>query len=178
MKSTPLFNQNIKSLLPKNLYLSTSNGDFELSLLECEMIPPKVQIVYHHSTPEKTGDVLSDGEPDYLGMDIHVLNSEGKWGLNVDITYGDAMMFSFKISPSNLVKVGHYNGYGSKFDPNYQFYFQEGSIQDLIKLFQKFDFGFELKRDQFNFLDGDKNSFKMEKVRYSRISNFSDFNTF
>lgn len=176
MKSTPLFNKNIKSLLPDKVYLSSSNGNFELSLVDCEMIPPKVQIVYHHSTPEKTGDVLSDGEPDYLGIDIHVFNHGGEWVLNVDITYGDAMMFSFKISPSDGVKVGHYNGYGSKFDPHYEFYFQEKSIQDLIQFFQKFDFEFKLTRDQFNFLDGDKNSFKMEKVSYPRIANFSDFN--
>ena len=78
MKTTPLFNKNIKGLLPDKLYLSSSNGNFELSFVECEMIPPKVQIIYQHSTPEETGDVLTDAEPDYLGIDIHVVNHEGK----------------------------------------------------------------------------------------------------
>jgi hypothetical protein len=176
MKRVPIFNQNIKSLLPKKLYLSSSNGNFELSLLECEMIPPKVQIIYQHSTPDETGDVLTDGEPDYIGIDIHVVNSEGRWSLNIDITYGDAMMFSFKILPTGKVEVGHYNGHGSMADPDYEFYFQEESIKDLMEFFQKFDFGFKLSRDQFNFLDGDKNSFKVEKVSHHRIANFSDFN--
>jgi hypothetical protein len=172
-----IFTQDLRKILPQKIYLTNDAGEWDLNLGDVEKTFPRLQVVYHHSTPEKTGNVLSDGEPDFLGFDIHFLE-EGQNGerlnLNVDITYGDAMMFSFKMMPPNQIKVGHYNGYGSKFDPKSQFYFKEDSINDIMNVFQRINPTFQFTRDKFNFLDGDKNSFKMEKVRW--ISDFRRFN--
>ena len=178
MKSIELLTIDVKKLFPEKIHLSTSNGNYEMNFSECQKNPPKLEVIYHHSTPTESADVLSDSEPDYFGMDTHIKEVGDKFELIVDMTYGDAMMFSFKIKSPNTVEVGHYNGHGSKFDPNYEFYLHEETIEGFINTFNKMNLGFQLTRDQFNFLDGDKNSFKMEKVRYPRISNFSDFNTF
>lgn len=169
-----IFTSDLKSLLPNKMYLSNDAGNWDLNLGDAEKTFPSIQILYHHSTPEKSGDVLSDGEPDYLGLDIHFLEDDTRLNLNVDITYGDAMVFSFKLFPGNKVEVGHYNGYGSKFDPETKFYFTEKSIGELMNLFNLINPMFKLTRDRLNFLDGDKNSFKMEKVRF--ISDFKTFN--
>ena len=81
--------------------------------------------------------------------------------INVEITYGDAMMFEFKIKKWNKVDVFYYNGYGSKFDSEYEFTFTEESINDLLNLFNRF--GYRLTRDRFNFLDSDKGSYDTTK---------------
>lgn len=174
MKNLEIFNTNVKDLFPEKLFLSTSNGNFELKLCDVEKTFPSIQSSYQHSTPIETGDSLTDGEPDYLGMDIHFIEEGEMLKLNVDITYGDAMMFSFVLKPENEVKVGHYNGFGSKADPNYEFFFQEDSITDLLNLFQSLNSQLKSQRSNFNFLDGNKESFKMEKVRF--ISDFKTFN--
>ena len=163
----------IDSYLPKSVNLKTSNGDFHLSKSDCIVAPPTYFISYHHSTPEVTGDVLTDGEPDYLGFDVHMIQNPPK--CKCDITYGDAMMYSFDILHNGDVEVGHYNGYDSKFDPQYDFHFTEESILELIDFFSKITL-FELSRDRFNFLDGKKDSFKMEKVNNRRIVDFRNFN--
>jgi hypothetical protein len=166
----------VRNLLPKKLHLVTSNGEFELNQSDCVVAPPMIQISYHHFTPDKTGDVLSDGEPDYLGLDIQPIKIGDGYRCKVELTYGDAMMFSWDMIPSQNkcdVKVGHYNGYGSKFDSEYEFYFKENSINDLMEFFNKLLPELNLEREKLNFLDGDKNSFKMEKVRY--ISDFRGF---
>jgi hypothetical protein len=165
----------IRSILPKKIKLVTSNGEFELNQSDCIVAPPVIQITYHHSTPEKTGDVLSDGEPDYLGFDVGLVKNGRDYKYKVDTTYGDAMMFSFDILPNNTIKVGHYNGFGSKFDPEYKFYFVEQSIEDLMNFFNNLLPGYNIPRNQFNFLDGDENSFKMEKVNHRRIVDFRGF---
>jgi hypothetical protein len=166
----------IREILPDKIELVTSNGEFELELADCIFAPPIIQISYHHSTPERTGDVLSDGEPDYLGFDVHIVKSSGKYKYKVDVTYGDAMMFSFDILPDNKTKVGHYNGYNSKFDPNYEFYFTEKTIKELKYFFDNLLPNFDVQRREFNFLDGDKHSFKMEKVNHRKIVDFRRFN--
>lgn len=164
---------NLRDLMPKNLSIITSNGEFVLELSDCVMQFPKLCLSYWHSTPEKTGDVLVDGEPDYLSFDLNFVKVDDHFEINVENTYGDAMMFEYKILPPNTVKVGHYNGINSKFDPNYLFSYTEESIQDLMDFFNKFTFGLKLTRDRFNFLDTDKDSYKIEKVGI--VTNFKDF---
>lgn len=169
-----LFNkEEILRELPKEIYLGTSNGKYELVNTDCIIAPPQLFIVYHQNTVEKTGDVLSDGEPDYLGFDIQIIQNPKK--CKCDVTYGDSMMFSFEMLPTGDVNVGHYDGYGSKFDPEYEFYFDEQTLNNLISFFTKMT-NFPLKRNKFNFLDGDKHSFKMEKVNHRRIVDFGRFN--
>jgi len=156
----PIISQDVKKLFPKKLSISTSNGEFELVISDYVINLPKIYTAYHHFTPEKTGDALSDGEPDYLCIDLNFMKVDKSFEINVEITYGDAMMFEFKVS-NGKVDVFHYNGYGSKFDPGYEFSFSEESIQELLKLFNRFGFG--LSRDNFNFLDSDKSSYDTRK---------------
>jgi hypothetical protein len=156
----PIISQDVKKLFPKKLSISTSNGEFELVISDYVINLPKIYTAYHHSTPEITGDVLSDGEPDYLSIDLNFMKVDKNFEINVEITYGDAMMFEFKVS-NGKVDVFHYNGYGSKFDPGYEFSLYEESIQDLLRLFNRFGFG--LSRDNFNFLDSDKSSYDTTK---------------
>lgn len=163
----------LREIFPKKMFIGNDTDNWELSLGDTERTFPRLQIVYHHWTPDKTGNALADGEPDFLGFDIHFLEEGEKMNLNVDITYGDAMMFSFKMMPPNDLKVGHYNGYNSKFDPKTKFYFQENSINDLMNVFKIINPQMSLSRDKLNFLDKEENSFKMEKVRW--ISDFRNF---
>jgi hypothetical protein len=169
-----LFDSNsVKNILPDELNITTSNGKFNLKKSDCTVAPPQIFISYHHSTPDSTGDVLSDGEPDYLGFDIQFISNPKK--CKCDITYGDNVMFSFDINKGGQIVVGHYNGYNSKFDSEYEFYFDEESIQSIID-FLSLMTNFKIDRDKINFLDGDKNSYKYEKVNHRRIVDFKRFN--
>ena len=163
-------------MLPKTMEIITSNGEFTLELSDVQMTFPKMWINYYQNTPEKTGDVLSDGEPDNLGFDLNFQKVDDTFEINVENTYGDAMMFEFKISPPNTVTVGHYNGVNSKFDPKYSFAYSEKSINDLIDFFNRFTIGYELTRDKFNFLDTKEDSYKFERVDSKRINSFTHFN--
>lgn len=173
-KKISILHEDLREQLPQKLTIVTSNGEFELKLSDCWIQFPKMMFQYWQSTPEKTGDVLSDGEPDYLAFDLNFMKKGDNFEINVENTYGDAMMFEFKISPPNTVKVGHYNGYKSKYDPNYVFSYTEESINDLLEFFNKFTFGLKLTRDKFNFLDIDPKTYKFEKVGYV-ITNFTKF---
>jgi len=170
-----ILHEDFKNYVPKTMQIVTSNGEFELELTDCHVTFPKIEITYHHYTPEKTGDVLSDGEPDYLCFDLNFHRRDRDFQINVENTYGDAMMFEFKISPPNTIEVGHYNGVNSKFDPKYKFSYTEKSINDLMSFFNKFTFGLNLSRDKFNFLDTKDDSFKIEKVGHRIVTNFSMF---
>jgi hypothetical protein len=163
----------LKKILPDSLHITSTNGNYELKKSDCTVSPPQIHISYHHFTPKYTDDVLTDGEPDYVGIDLQFITEPKK--LKCDITYGDAMMYSFDIFNNGEVKVGTYNGYKSKFDPEYEFFFQEDSIISLIEFFEKIS-KIKLNRRNFNFLDGDKNSFKMEKVNHRKIVDFKSFN--
>ena len=153
----PFFEQTARKLLPKNLSIITSNGEYTLNLSDYLPNIPKILISYHHFTPDRSGDVLSDGEPDYLSIDLNFLKVGKDLEANVEISYGDAMMFEFKIKKWNEVETFFYNGVNSKFDPDYKFAFTEDSIVELIKFFNRF--GFRLTRDRFNFLDSDVSSY-------------------
>jgi hypothetical protein len=175
-KKISILHDDFKNHVPKTMQIVTSNGEFKLELTDCHINFPKIEIAYHHWTPDKTGDVLSDGEPDYLCFDLNFHRRDKDFQINVENTYGDAMMFEFKISPPNTIEVGHYNGYNSKYDPKYVFSYTEDSINDLMEFFNKFTFGLKLTRDKFNFLDIDPNSYKFEKVGHKIITNFRNFN--
>ena len=160
------FSQDIKTLLPENLNLITTNGQFELELKDVMLNGDLIQIAYYQNTFEKSGDALSDGEPDYLEIDIHTLkDNDGTKAnpdtlrLNIDMTYGDSMMFSFTIDKGDKVKVHHYNGINSKYDPETFFHFSDDTINDLVEFFNRFD-DYQLTSDDFNFLDSDPNSYQ------------------
>ena len=161
-----IFSQDIKKLLPENLNLITTNGQFELELKDVMLNGDLIQIAYYQNTFEKSGDALADGEPDYLEIDIHTLkDNDGTKAnpdtlrLNIDITYGDSMMFSFTIDKDNGLNVHHYDGINSKYDSETFFYFSDDTINDLVELFNRFD-DYQLTSDDFKFLDSDPNSYQ------------------
>lgn len=165
-ESISTFSQDIKSLLPENLNLITTNGQFELELKDVMLNGDLIQIVYYHNTFEKSGESSSDGEPDYLEIDIHTLkDNDGTKSnpdtlrLNIDLTYGDSMMFSFTIDKAKGLKVHHYNGVDSKYDPESTFYFSDDTIKNLVEFFNRFD-DYQLTQKDFTFIDSDPNSYQ------------------
>ena len=130
--------------------------------------PLKVEIIYSQNTPsEEGGDVLADGEPDNLEFDIHVLkDNNGSHSnpdnlvLNVDISYGDAMVSSFRIKKPNFVEPHDYTGSNSVVDPDTMFAFTHESLEKLVEFFNRW--GFETTTDNFKFLDTNKDSFDPE----------------
>jgi hypothetical protein len=159
------FSQDIRSLIPKSIDLINS-GQHKLELKDLLLNGDLIQIVYYHNTFEKSGDALGDGEPNYLEIDIHtVKDNDGTEAnpdtlrLNVDITYGDSMMFSFTIDKDNGLNVHHYDGINSKYDPESKFYFSDDTIKDLVEFFNRFD-DYQLTPKDFTFLDSDPNSYQ------------------
>lgn len=160
-ESTMVYNHyDVRKLLPKEISIKTSNGEYNLKLSDVLSNIPKLQVSYYHSTMNKTGDSLSDGEPDYMGFDFNFTKRGDKFEVYVEISYGDAMAYEFKITSPNDVKVVHYTGFGSKLDPKSRFALSDRSIMDLISFLNKFNFGLKLTRDKFNFLDWDKDSYR------------------
>ena len=154
-------------LLPKELTVVTDTGSWTLEKPDWESgmgHAPNVtglmnclQISYYHNTVDEQGDVTADGEPSYLAFDIdRVKDNDGSHAnpdslkLDVDITYGDAMKSEFTITAPNQISIGHYNGYGSQYDPETFFGFDDSSLDSLVGFFNSF--GFSLDVEDFDFL--------------------------
>lgn len=160
-----IFNQEWKKLIPKELTILTSNGEFPMKLVDL-MINGNgdlMQIAYYHSSfNDDPNAVLDDGEPDYLEFDICFTKHDDVKLLRmlIDITYGDSMMFEFTVEPPNKIDVAHYNGIGSKYDPETFFSFDDESLEKLVDLLNKFSKHLKLSVDDFKFLDKEEDSFK------------------
>lgn len=167
-KNISIFDQEIKSLLPEEIRIETSYGKYALKRKDMMLNGDLIQIVYHQNTPKQhpEGDVTADGEPDYLCIDIYTIKendgseSNGEnLRLNIDITYGDAMVSSFTIEAPNKVEPHHYTGIGSMHDSKTKFHFEDSSLDDLIAFFNRFSDKYRLTKDDFKFLDSDPNSY-------------------
>jgi hypothetical protein len=150
-ESSTILDEKIENYLPKSLEIVTSNGRFSLTKCDLTREIDILRVSYWHSTHKKTGSVLSDGEPDYLELDIHFTKSDKGLKILIDVTYGDFMASEFSISGKNKVSIINYNGVGSKLDPKSHFGFSKKSLESLISFFNRF--GFSLKLDQFKFID-------------------------
>ena len=123
---------------------------------------------YGEKMPEENDDdVTADGEPDYLCFDIHTIKendgSEANGDnlrLNIDMTYGDAMVSEFTIEAPNKVVPHHYTGANSLYDPKFVFGFDDKSLQAFVDFFNRFSDNYNLTKDDFKFLDKDPNSYK------------------
>ena len=160
-------------LLPKELQIIHTKGvdaqpkTWTLKLSDLAVDPVKTEIIYSQNTPSKEeNDVLADGEPDNLEFDIHVLkNNDGSQAnpdnlsLNIDVTYGDAIVSSFKINSPNMVEPHDYTGAKSVVDPETMFAFTNESIKKLVEFFNRWDSKFRITSDNFKFLNTDKESF-------------------
>jgi hypothetical protein len=163
-------------LLPKELEIIHTKGvdaqpkTWSLKLSDLAVDPVKTQIIYSQNTPSKEdNDVLADGEPDNLEFDIHILkNNDGSQAnpdnlsLNIDVTYGDAIVSSFKINSPNIVEPHDYTGSKSIVDPETTFAFTSYSIEKLVEFFNRWDSKFRITSDNFKFLNTDKESFDPE----------------
>lgn len=147
-------------LLPKKITIVNNSGTYELVYSDCSVngVSHKVEIMYFHSTPKSPNDVNKDGEPDTLQFDIHMVKTNDgtesnpdDLKLNIDVTYGDAMVSQFSISKPGETEVGQYNGFGSKYDKETFFGFDDDSIKDLVEFFNRL--GFELSVKDFTFID-------------------------
>lgn len=174
-----IFNSDWIKFLPTELTIKTENGEFTLKRknelvdslghpVDISNIMNCIQISYYQSTIENGEDVLDDGEPDYLCFDI-TLVKDNKGGqanpdslrLNIDISYGDNMQYEFTIDKPNIVKVYHYTGKNSLYDPETFWGFTKDSLKTLVDFFNRF--GFETTVDDFKFIDDVPDSFQYEK---------------
>jgi hypothetical protein len=160
---TNIFDKEVwKKYLPKKLTIITDNGNFNLLFSEVSIIGNVnvAQIVYHQNTFKHN---KLNGEPDYLEFDVHLVQDNdgtkalSELKLNIDITYGDAMVSEFIIKMPGDIEIIHYTGLGSKYDKETFFGFEDESIKDLVNFFNRL--GFKLSVKDFSFIDKYPNSF-------------------
>jgi hypothetical protein len=131
-----------------------------------------IQITWYQNTFKVPNDVNDDGEPDYIEFDIHMVKTnDGTFvnpdnlELNIYITYGDSMVSEFTISKPGDIKVINYTGYGSKYDKETEFGFEDETIKELVEFFNRF--GFKLDSKDFTFIDKYKDSYTyVENIKY------------
>ena len=178
-ENVSLFDDNWIKLLPQELNIITHNGEFNLKVkgLDTEHGYPgiynlmnSVSFIYDQNTVEgEDGDATADGEPDTLQFDIAIVkdnkgdeaNPSNSLRLNIDLTYGDSMMYAFTIDYPNKVHVHHYNGKDSLYDSETHFGFTDESLQELIVFFNRF--GFTTSAKDFTFIDSDLDSYDHER---------------
>lgn len=173
-ENVSIFDPKWINLAPKQLTIVTNNGEFTLKRgnkhdninypVDVSNIMNLISITYFQNTAKESGDVLADGEPDQLEIDISLVkDNSGEYAnsdnlrLNVDITYGDNMQYEFTIDKPNKVKVYHYTGKNSLYDPETFWGFEDKSLQELIDFFNRF--GFKTTPDDFKFIDSDPDSY-------------------
>lgn len=150
-ESATILDKDIEKYFPKCLTIVTDRGEFTFKKSNLTREVDIIRVVY---------DQKVWGEADNLGIDLHFVREKGGLKILVDVTFGDFMASEFSLFGKNKVNVVHYNGKGSKQDPNTHFGFRNDSLQQLIDLFNKF--GFELNIDQFKFIDQYPGDFKPE----------------
>ncbi len=172
-KKISIFDSTWIKLVPKSLTIVTQNGKFTLTRpydtdnigypVDGYNVMNEISFIYGQNTT-KDGDVLKDAEPDQLQFDITLVkDNKGEQAnpdslrLNIDITYGDNMQYEFTIDKPNKVKVYHYTGKNSLYDPETFWGFSDESLQDLVKFFNRF--GFETTIGDFKFIDSDPDSY-------------------
>jgi GMP synthase-like glutamine amidotransferase len=145
--------EDVKSRIPKKLEVYTDHGTFRYTIGDITREPDILRLAYNGVSAEQTGDVLSDGEPDFIGFDIHFAMHGNKLKTIVNITYGDSMKSEFSLMAPNRVKVGHYEGVGSMADPETHFGFSDGSLKDIVQMFNSFDRSYRFQVSDFKFID-------------------------
>jgi hypothetical protein len=161
-----------RKYLPQKLKLVTDNGDFLLNQTDVLLNGDIIQVTWYQKTFKGPNDVNDDGEPDYIEFDIHMVKTNDgtdanpdNLKLNIDVTYGDSMVSAFTISMPGEVNVTHYNGFGSKYDKETEFGFEDETIKELVEFFNRF--GFQLDIKDFTFIDKYKDSYTyVENIKY------------
>lgn len=153
-----------RKYLPQKLKLVTNNGHFELEQTDLTINGDKMQIIWYQNTVKGPNDANKDGEPDTIQFDVSMVKTNdgtdanpNNLKLNIDVTYGDSMVSQFTISMPGEITVAHYTGYGSKYDKETEFGFEDETIKDLVDFFNRF--GFKLDPTDFKFIDKYKDSY-------------------
>jgi hypothetical protein len=161
-KKTPYWNSSWEKYLPSEIKIIKGQDTFIQNILykkgNIMLHSDMVQITYTNQDYTMETDKVV---PETLEIDItfaNNVNNSDELNLNIDITYGDGMASEFKIHGDKL-DVIQYTSYGSKFDPsNTAFAFDDVSLNQFIEFLNQFN-GVKLRREQFNFLDKDPNSY-------------------
>ena len=123
----------------------------------------KIGNIMHDLVTQMTYDNDFDlpGLPDTLEMDVSIIKNEsdGKFHLDIEITFGDLIVAGFTIESPNKISVYQYTSYHSKNDPsNSVFALDEESLQKLMKFLNHFD-GIQIERKDLNFLDNNPHNY-------------------
>lgn len=163
--------EEVRSRLPGRIEVYTEHGTFRYDLGDVTREPDILRVAYNGVSADRVGDVLADGEPDFVNLDIHFTRHGGQLKTLVNVTYGDAMKSEFSLMAPNRVRVGHYEGDGSMADPDSHFGFSDGTLDDLVGLFNSFDPGYRFKRSDFAFIDSRLDSYEHnESAKISPLS--------
>jgi viroplasmin and RNaseH domain-containing protein len=88
-----------------------------------------------------------------LEFDFYFLKVDKDFKIDIDITLGDAMVSEFSIEKPNKVSVIQYTSWKSKTDTsNTVFALEDKSLKAFVDFLNKF-VGFDLRVDDFKFLD-------------------------
>lgn len=154
MKYLKKFNENIsiydqswEKYLPAEISILAADGKHTFKKGNVMLNANMLQITYNSN---------EWGSASTLEFDIYI-SQNGKLRLDIDITFGDAVVSEFYIeSPSN-VGIIQYTSYHSKFDrSNTVFALEDDSLDQFISFLNKFD-SINVKREDFNFLDKQDN---------------------
>lgn len=140
-----------KNILPKTLTI-LKDGEHNFKLGNVMKDADMVQVTYVNEKSEW-------GVTDTLEFDFYFDKVGSVFKMNIDITWGDAMVCEFSITSPSKVYVIEYTSFHSKTDPsNTIFALEEKSLKEFINLLNRFD-GIKVDRSQFNFLDSEKDSY-------------------
>ena len=149
LKSYILFESNIydvdwKTILPKQMVI-LKDGEHTFKLGNIMKNSDMVQVTYENSNNEW-------GVPSTLEFDFY-FSEDPKMRIDIDITWGEAMVCEFYVDSPSKVGVTEYTSFKSKTDPsNTIFALDNNSLKEFVDFLNKFD-GFKLDVSQFKFLD-------------------------
>jgi hypothetical protein len=148
-----IYDKRWETQLPPFITINYHGKEFKFKKDNIMLHSDMVQITYS-STPidtEESSEIW--GSPDTLEFDIYFAKEDDKIVLNVDITYGDAMVCEFIVEAPNKIKVVEYTSYHSKFDrSNTVFGLVDDSLISFVNFLNKFN-GMDLNIDDFKFLN-------------------------
>jgi GMP synthase-like glutamine amidotransferase len=159
------YDKRVLEILPKEISIYTSNGSFSFKIGNSTIESDVLRVVYGRNTSH------SDGEPDSLSLDFHFIKNENGFKTILDIIYGDSVKYQLSIEKPNKIKVGYYNGFRSVIDPDTQFGFEDVSLRNLCTFLNSFNFGYNLRQEDFKSIDKYPDSYKPElmgKIKTSK----------
>jgi hypothetical protein len=138
----------------------TEKREYTFDKNDCTIDNDLVQFNYWYDPKLQPGDELKDGEPSCIEFDIHFVKNSDGIKLIVDITYGDNKVVEFTIETPNKINVIHYTNIGSKYDSETHWGFKDETINDLVKFFNAFNHGINIKASDLAFIDEHQDTYQ------------------